>query len=118
MKKHFLFFVAVFTMSLVIAFVFGKKSIVGKAIVKVGVDLSAKKPENVPLQELEDRIVNAMRTYDYGNFSNEEVDSLDKIVNDMMSKEIIDSAEFMSYLIQADQYFDTTDYSKIESEDK
>ena len=117
MKKHILFFIMVFIMSLVIAFVFGKKSIVGKAIVKVGVDLSAKKPEAVPLQELEDRIVCAMRTYDYGNFSKDEIDSLDRIVNIIM-KEDMDSAKFMSLLIKADQYFDTTDYSKKESEDK
>ena len=116
MKKHILFFVLVFTMAIAIAFLFGKKSIVGKAIVKIGVDISAKKPENVPLQELEDRIVGVMRTYDYNNFAEGEVDSIDKILFEMNSKEM-DSAAFMNYLMKIDQYIDTVDYSK-KSEEK
>ena len=117
MKKHIIFFVLIFLMSMIIAFLFGKKSIVGKAIVKVGVDLSVKKPPQVPLQELENRIVGAMRTYDYGNFTNAEIDSLDKIVLKMTNEKVdtagfMDSTAFMNYLLEIDQYLDTTDYSK------
>ncbi len=117
MKKHIIFFVAVFFLSFVIAFIFGKKSIVGKAIVKVGVDLSVKKPAQVPLQELENRIVATMRTYDYGNFSSAEIDSLDEIVYRMTNEKVdslgfMDSTTFMNYMIEIDQYLDTNDYSK------
>ncbi len=111
MKKNIIFFSLVFIVSVIIAFSIGKKSIIGKAIVKVGVDLSAKKPETVPLQELEDRIVLAMRTFDHDNFTKDDMDSLDAIVHKIMNEEM-DSAKFMTLLVQADQYFDTTDYSK------
>lgn len=117
MKKHIVFFLLVFFMAIVIAFLFGKNSIIGKGIVKIGVDISAKKPENVPLQELEDRIIAVMRTFDFGNFSIEEVDSIDRILYKMMNEEM-DSAKFMDCLIEVDQYIDTTDYSQKESEEK
>lgn len=117
MKKNIIFFVLVFMFAVVIAFVLGKKNIIGKAIVKVGVDLSAKKPKNVPLHEIEDRIVIAMRTLDKGNFTKNDVDSLDNIVYTIMNNKM-DSTKFMNLLIKADQYFDTTNHNEKTSEEK
>ncbi len=117
MKKNILFFVIVFLIGLIIAFFIGRKNIIGKAIVKVGVDLSVKKPETVPLQELEDRIVLAMRTFDNDNFTPADIDSIDQIVYAIMNEEM-DSAKFMDLLIKADQYFDTTNHSEEHVEEK